>query len=103
MFKLPSTSALAAGLALALCSTITVYAAETPSGAPTTNVVPDADATKSPGVKEPAAKKGTTRAERVDSGASVSRTPVDANARTVPDADSTKSPGAKEPPGTTRY
>jgi hypothetical protein len=106
MIKLPSTTALAAGLALAISSAITVYAADTPSGAPGTSVVPDADASKSPGAKEPAARKGSTRADKLDSGrtSSSASTPADTNARQVPDADASKSPGAKEPPaGKTSY
>jgi hypothetical protein len=105
MTKLPARIALASGLALALSVAMIAYAAETPSGAPNTVVPPDVDASKSPGAKEPTARKGTTRAERMDSGnaSSMTRTPADTNARQVPDTDVTKSPGAKEPAGGSRY
>ena len=105
MIKLSSTTAFAAGLALAVSSAITVYAADTPSGAPTTSVTPDADASKSPGVKAPAARKGESRADKLDSGSASSSasTPADTNMRQAPDKDASKSPGAKEPAGKTPY
>src|SRR5260221_11974559 len=94
MIKLPSTTALAAGLAFAVSSALTVYAADTPSGAPATSVVPDSDASKSPGVKEPAAKKCATPADRLDSGRtrSSASAPADTNMRQVPAAQPTDSP-----------
>jgi hypothetical protein len=102
MIKLPSRNALAAALALALSSAMIAYAAETPSGAPNTTVVPDADASKSPGAKEPAGKpKGPSR---TDAGSSTAtKTPAGANTQQVPDTDVAKSPGAKEPTGGSRY
>jgi|SwirhisoilCB1_FD_contig_21_41131970_length_342_multi_11_in_0_out_0_1 hypothetical protein len=105
MIKLSSTTAFAAGLALAISSAITVYAADTPSGAPTSSAVPDSDASKSPGVKAPAARKGESRADKLDSGStsSSSSTPADTNMRPAPDKDASKSPGAKEPAGKTSY
>ncbi|HEV2007575.1 MAG TPA: hypothetical protein VGQ88_02510, partial [Burkholderiales bacterium] len=79
--------------------------------APNTTVVPDADATKSPGAKEPTGKAKDSSAvrpegrSRTDSGSSSSTTttPAGANIQQVPDTDVTKSPGAKEPAGGSRY
>lgn len=111
MIKLPSRSALAAGLALALSSTMIAYAAETPSGAPNTTVVPDSDASKSPGAKEPSGKakdsSAIPRQGRSRTAPKSSNDPsamgTSSTASQVPDTDVSKSPGAKEPAGGTRY